>query len=414
MTRERVCGGPTTQCAGKVAYGLAPHEGGTTTFYRNLSAGLRRRGWSVYAVAVGADSGTSCEERFGDGFSVVLAAERRDLRARVAAFLKWVEAERIDVVLPMCEEGIHAAVPHLPPSVRCVSRCSSITRQAYALATANLSRLHAVVAVCKRQAEELVKRWGVPGGKVRLIASGVDLAGFAPRTSGQSSEIRLAYVGRIADYDKGVMLLPKILTALQDSGVRFTCDIVGSGPDRGRLLKAVRRAPTVRLHGSLAWEDATRRLLDADVFLLPSRFEGLPNSLLEAMAAGCVPVASHIRGVTDMVIEDGVNGFLCPISDSGAFACAVTQLYRDRKLLSSMSQNARRRIGERFTLERMVDDYEQLFREVLDAPALAYKVRPLSDIALPPLLRPTWRTRVPLPVKNAARTVLARYFDYFG
>ncbi len=398
----------------KVAYGLAPHEGGTTTFYRNLAAELRKKGWVVYSVAVGARSAKSFDERFADDFSVLLAPEATDLREKVLAFLEWIEREKVDIVMPMCEETIHAAMPHLPLSVRCITRCATITRNAYAQATANVERLHYVVAICRRQCEALTQHLGIRASKVRLIPHGIEVRRFSAVRDPLASVIRLVYLGRLEDYDKGVMLIPKIVAALERRRVLFTCEILGSGPDMERLRKALRRFSGVTLQGSVTPAQIPDRLLCADVFLMPSRFEGLGFSLLEAMAAGCVPVASHIRGVTDMVIEDGVSGFLCPIGKSSAFADAIARLDKDRELLAEMSQSARKRIEERFTLERMVDDYDHLFRQVLNEPPVDYEVKPLSEIAVPKILRPTWRTKIPLPIKNFARTMLARYFDYYG
>jgi glycosyltransferase involved in cell wall biosynthesis len=136
---------------------------------------------------------------------------------------------------------------------------------------------------------------------------------------------------------------------------------------------------------------------------MPSRVEGCPNALLEAMAAGAVPVPSRIRGGTDFVVEDGVSGLLRPIGAADQFAAGVAELAKDREKLARMSMAARDRVEARFSLERMGRDYDRLFRDVLaerppDAPP-----RPWSEFRLEPAFRRGWRRWVPRAVKDALR-----------
>src|SRR5690606_16312014 len=102
-----------------------------------------------------------------------------------------------------------------------------------------------------------------------------------------------------------------------------------------------------------------------DVFLMPSRFEGLPVAALEAMATGCVPAASRIRGVTDFLIEDGATGLLFPVGDVAAAAGAVRRLATDRALLEACSAAGRRAVQERFDVGAMADAYAKVIRGVM-------------------------------------------------
>ena len=160
--------------------------------------------------------------------------------------------------------------------------------------------------------------------------------------------------------------------------------------------------------------DVPAAMASIDIFLLPSRFEGLPIALLEAMASGCVPVASHIRGVTDFIIEDGVSGLLCPLGSSECFAEAVLRLDRDRDLLARMSVAARRRIEEHFTVGQMVERYDRALLEVLNERPPEFMPYPLTDIFVPPALRTTWRTYVPQSLKNFARKWMEQLWGKAG
>lgn len=406
----------TKNYQGTIAYAITPYAGGTTTFYRNFAKGLRVRGWRVFSVTVGSKGARLYDQRFGDEYSLVLAHHADDLPMQVKAFLKWVQEEQVDIVIPMCADNILAAIPHLPSQVHCLTRCATITRSAYIVSTLYLDRLTLVVANSQRQLDALEQRWQVPRSKLRFIPSGVDTARFGTdsRRENPNSKLKLVYLGRVADYDKGVMTLPGILKTLSNFEMPFTCQIIGAGPDLDRLKRAVNRqglASQVIFHGQKTPEQIPPLLAQADILLIPSRFEGFPNALLEAMAAGCVPVASRLSGVTDMIIADEVSGFLCPVGDTSAFAEKVALLHNDRTRLSQMCQAARQRVQEHYSLERMADDYDRLFTETLASPPPAYTPRPLSEMQYPQALLPTWRTRVPAPLKNLARTVLCRFLN---
>lgn len=405
----------TQNYKGTIAYGIAPIGGGTTTFYRILAKGLRPRGWRVFSVAIGRSSAQRYDPRFGDDFSVLLAPEETNLAAQVQAFLSWVKQEHVDIVIPMCEDIILAAIPHLPSQTRVITRSGSITRMSYVISTLYLERTSFVVANSIRKFDDLHQRWAVPLTKLRFINNCIELEPFlktSPKAK-TTTQIALVYLGRIVDIDKGVMLLPSILKKVSDRGIMFNCHIIGSGTDSARLQSAISRqglASRVLFHGQKAPQEIPPLLSQADILLLPSRFEGSSLSLVEAMAAGCVPVASHVPGVTDMVIEDGVNGFLCPVGDTSAFAEKVALLYRDRQRLFQMSRTARQRVREHYSLERMAEEYDRLFTEALALPPPAFTPRPLSQLQYPEELLPTWRTRLPAPLKNLARTYLCRWW----
>ena len=97
-----------------------------------------------------------------------------------------------------------------------------------------------------------------------------------------------------------------------------------------------------------------------DVFVLPTKFEGSPVSLLEAMSAGLVPVVSRIPGgITDIVNRD--IGFIIDVDDNKGFSNAISQLYSDRQLLNKMSRNAREKIECEFDVRNTAKSYHDLF-----------------------------------------------------
>src|SRR5205823_6208080 len=114
---------------------------------------------------------------------------------------------------------------------------------------------------------------------------------------------------------------------------------------------------TVVYRGALTNRETVDALADHDVFVLPTRHEGLPVGLVEAMGAGLVPIVSDIESGVPDVVTAGINGLMPGVADIDGFAAAITRLASARTLLETMSAAARRTIEERFDIRERVADY---------------------------------------------------------
>jgi len=101
-----------------------------------------------------------------------------------------------------------------------------------------------------------------------------------------------------------------------------------------------------------------------DIAILASFFEGLGRVLLEAMVLRKPVVATNVGGIPE-VVQDGLNGFLVPPGDSQALAKAIIRLLKDKELRQKMGEEARKKIDERFSAEKMVDEIEKVYNELL-------------------------------------------------
>jgi glycogen synthase len=144
-----------------------------------------------------------------------------------------------------------------------------------------------------------------------------------------------------------------------------------------------------------------------DVFLFPSIYEGLGITLIEAMAAGCVPVASRIRGVTDFIIDDGYDGLLFDVGDAGRAAQHLRRLCNDRELLAQLRLAGELRARD-FDLSKFGDSYVQLLKRVEDTPRPIKLPLPISSWSLPPGLAPGFRRFLPAGVKGYLRIARER------
>jgi glycosyltransferase involved in cell wall biosynthesis len=208
-----------------------------------------------------------------------------------------------------------------------------------------------------------------PRIKVHLVPNAIDPSGLAGRTRTCNTDrpLKLIYVGRLVR-TKGLFEIIEAMVELKRTGHVFGLCIAGEGPDQAALMAASQTAglgDRIRFLGRVFAERKWRLWLDSDVFVLPSYMEGLPYSLLEAMAAGCVPVTTPVAAIPD-VMRDQEHGLFVPPKDASALAVAVAALDDDRAGLFRMAEAARRRALEHYTVARLADDFRKLYQGCLD------------------------------------------------
>ena len=188
--------------------------------------------------------------------------------------------------------------------------------------------------------------------------------------SAPGTPLRMLYVGRVEQAQKRVFRLIEILDLLQQRGIPCVLTLVGGGAASGEFRARAEHhmaAGRVRFAGILPNHDVGREYLRNDVFLLTSAFEGLPVSLLEAMAHGCVPVVLRTESGIPELIRDGDNGQLIVENDFGSFADRLAALYEEPRKRAEMSRRARATIIDQgYGSNRMVNDYRRLFQRVFD------------------------------------------------
>ncbi len=212
---------------------------------------------------------------------------------------------------------------------------------------------------------------GVPASRVVVIHNGVPdpllEAGVAERTAARSDQ-RLLSLGELGPR-KGT---PEVLTALATPEVRdlaWSAVLAGNGPveDYRGEARRLNLSERVELPGWIESAQAWRLLAESGIFLLPSRMEGLPVAILEAMAIGATVITTPVGAITD-AIEDGVTGLLVPPGDAPALAAAIARLLRDPALRARLAGAARQRFEERFTIARTAEKVAALYRQVVERP----------------------------------------------
>jgi glycosyltransferase involved in cell wall biosynthesis len=217
---------------------------------------------------------------------------------------------------------------------------------------------HAVVANSSAARDQL-EREGVPVDRLRLIANGLDVGRFAPATP-RSNIRRIVMVANLRP-EKGQDTLlaaaPHILQRYPDASFTF----VGDGPRREALetlTRALGITERVRFLGES--RDVAPILAEHDLFVLPSRSEAFPNALIEAMATALPVVATDVGGIPE-VVRPGINGRLVQPDDAGALAGAVLALMDDPAAAAALGRAARADVVRHYTIDRMVERFEQLY-----------------------------------------------------
>ena len=193
--------------------------------------------------------------------------------------------------------------------------------------------------------------------KPRVILNGIAKHADAPPDPAPDGTLRLLFVGRMS-VQKNPVFLARVLAALK--GRPWRAVFLGDGPLAGALREELGRAGVGSQCELRGWADEkeVRAALDrSDVLLMPSLSEGLPVAAIEAAAHGLAICGSAIPGLRD-VLEDGVNGWSCPLDDQAAWVRAVEQAWDDRDGLRRRQEGSLR-LAERFDLQGIVDAYEE-------------------------------------------------------
>jgi colanic acid/amylovoran biosynthesis glycosyltransferase len=244
--------------------------------------------------------------------------------------------------------------------------------------------LSAVVAVSDYLKEYCEEKKTDPSILVENIPSGT------PVPSGRasySSPLRLIYTGRLVNTQKRILSVVKGFCNVSKSIDGVEAVIYGEGPAREnveKIIHAYKADSHVSLGGLIDNDALQEKLLSAHVFVLMSEFEGLPVSLMEAMACGVVPVCYSIESGVSEIITDGENGLL--IKDRNrSFTEAIKKLRYDRELWQKLSDNARYTAETQYSMSAVTEKWVDLIEKVsFSGGKLRGEVEVPDRIELPP------------------------------
>jgi starch synthase (maltosyl-transferring) len=212
--------------------------------------------------------------------------------------------------------------------------------------------------------------------KICVIPNGIDAAKVAESVPADLTQFgipagsrTLLFVGRL-DPQKGPFVLMAAVRELCPRHADLHVLLVGDGPLRDTLRAWVAKENLAsRVHFAGRRNDVPSLLRAADLFVLPSLWEGLPNVVLEAMAAGTPIVTSRVEGISDLLVDDR-TGLIVPPNSAGDLAEAIDRLLADRDHARQMGHSAQHFVRERFTWDHVIAQYEQLYTDLLNSVGL--------------------------------------------
>jgi L-malate glycosyltransferase len=234
--------------------------------------------------------------------------------------------------------------------------------------------VHKVLCVSQAHRQRLAETVQFPYDRLTLILNGVDVQAFTPRPADKDTiraemglELDPIYIGTVGNL-RPVKNQVLLLQAAQQVCARYhnvRVVIIGEGPLRGQL---VRTAEALGIQKQVCWLGARAdipELLNAlDIFVLPSLSEGLPMSVLEAMACGLPVVATDVGGIPEVVVH-GHTGLLVSSQDVQQLTAALETLVQQPCMRLTLGRQGRERVVEHFSLQRMVHDYQLLYESLM-------------------------------------------------
>jgi glycosyltransferase involved in cell wall biosynthesis len=234
-----------------------------------------------------------------------------------------------------------------------------------------------------------MQREKTPARKIVTIKNGIDISYFDRSNCAGTNRLQLGLptdkilittVGNFR-YQKGHDFLLRVIKEFSSSDLENVHFIwAGEGPLKKTLEKQIEQIGITEKISILGWTSDVRRLLAcSDILAMPSREEGMPRCLMEAMSMGLPCVATNVGGTAE-VIEDEKNGFLSDFDDIQVFGNCLKKLIDSPELRREIGMAARKRIVENFNIEIVAKKYIKLFELICTGERDGRKVQDILDI----------------------------------
>jgi glycosyltransferase involved in cell wall biosynthesis len=358
----------------RVVIGL--NQGGVQQAVLNLFNGLDRQKFEPIACAI-ENTGTIGKEIEAAGFEVIVLGYKRQPLRTIYALVKLMRDRKIDIVhASSYHPSFYARIAALLAGVPVLISHEHVVFAQNRLQRVIFNKLLApftdgFLPVGHAVAKQVIDWYGYPEAKVEVIHNGVDTLRFTPPACREEAKRRVGLdpdrpvVGIICrlDPEKGHRFF---FDAVKELRSRFDVQwlVVGMGRGEAQVMREAKERSVDDVVRFLGMRRDVPDLLAAfDCYVLPTLQEGFPNSVLEAMSAGCPVVVSDFPGNLE-VVPDGVNGLVAPMGDSVTLTRHIEALLMDSGLRARLAVDARRHIEENFSIKQNVDKTAALYERL--------------------------------------------------
>jgi hypothetical protein len=220
-----------------------------------------------------------------------------------------------------------------------------------------------VICVSERVREQVLEGAG-KNCRTSVVYNGVDTDLFSPETEPVAKPSIILSVGNLIPI-KGHELLIHAVASLKDDFPELSLEIIGSGPEQGRLAELTRNlgcANRVHFLGRCSRRQTAAAMRRCTLFALPSRYEGLGCVYLEAMSSGKAAIGCRGQGISE-IIQHGTNGFLVGPDNERELTLAISMLLRDERRRKNLGVTARDTILDGLTLAQQAEKFDRIYRE---------------------------------------------------
>jgi glycosyltransferase involved in cell wall biosynthesis len=244
-----------------------------------------------------------------------------------------------------------------------------------------LPHFDAVVAVSEGVAEDLLSR-GLPRSRLQIIANGVDTVKFRQHVPCATSSPILGVLSRLS-IEKGLDIFIRALPSILQEFPELQCVVAGEGPERAALLTLAEKLGVRHALKLIGFSrDTVSFLSSCTVVVHPSRIDGMPLSILEAMAAAKPIIASAVGEIPALLLQ-GEAGLLVTPGDPVELAASILTLLRSPVRRAQLSEAAARQ-ALRYDASAMADSYLNLYKQQLLRPSLSISPSPRSHQGMVP------------------------------
>jgi glycosyltransferase involved in cell wall biosynthesis len=246
-----------------------------------------------------------------------------------------------------------------------------------------LYRAKAVAIVLSTRTQRYLREHGFEQLEIERIPNGVDVARFHPAPRGtdaeeQAKDLRVICVSKLR-HEKGIDVLLQAWYLVQKQKPEARLIIVGDGPSEEQLKRLARELKILEsIEFAGLQSDVPAQLHRANIGMLPSRWEGMPNALLEYMASGLASIATRVSGSEDL-IQSGTNGLLVESEDYTGMSRALLTLLGNAELIQKYGSAARQTVEQAYTIEYVTKRYLEVYQRLA-----AHNLAAGSDKSCPP------------------------------
>lgn len=332
-----------------------PQIGGNYTHFSYLAEGLPEYDWKLLQV------GKINQPLIEDSRFVQIKPNldrKKDTKELAKSLLDYLTENEFDILIPMNSPIAVSIIPHSPTNIKIVNIVNNDKGRVYKAVTEHLTYISKIICISPKQIDALKKH----KNKSVLIPHGTKIWGNIEKSNNE--KFTIGFLGRLHHNQKGILLLPEIL---KDLSKNLIFEIVGDGQDKEDLLEKLETENVnYKFFGFISGREKEEIIRHWDLLLFPSFFEGFGLTLIECMKYGVVPIANKIEGITDYIIDDGINGFVVENNDPQVFREKITLLMGNEALRNKLSENAIQKVKTEFNIEKILDAYKNEIQKALE------------------------------------------------